>query len=111
MIPWFRDLAVSDRSNKIMRDHISQWINDLKQGRPRPHHEPGTVRRAYAPKTIANLHGLLFSVLQAAVTADPPLRDSNPCAHTRLPKGGRGRRRRGLPRTGGVRTPPRAPQA
>lgn len=86
MIPWFRDLAVSDRSNKITRDHISQWINDLKQGRPGPHHEPGTVRRAYAPKTIANLHGLLFSVLQAAVTADPPLRDSNPCAYTRLPK-------------------------
>ncbi|MEU4199202.1 tyrosine-type recombinase/integrase [Streptomyces sp. NPDC026294] len=87
MIPWFRDLAVSDYPNKITRDHVSQWINDLKEGRPGPHHEPGTVRRAYAPKTIANLHGLLFSILQTAVTADPALRDSNPCAHTRLPKG------------------------
>ncbi|WP_159399836.1 tyrosine-type recombinase/integrase [Streptomyces alboflavus] len=87
MIPWFRDLAVSDHANKITRDHVSQWINDLKEGRPGPHHEPGTARRAYAAKTIANLHGLLFSILQTAVTADPPLRDSNPCAHTRLPRG------------------------
>ncbi|WP_172386294.1 hypothetical protein [Streptomyces sp. MNP-20] len=87
MTPWFRDLAVSDHANKITRDHVSQWINNPKEGRPGPHHEPGTVRRAYAPKTIANLHGLLFSILQTAVTADPPLRDSNPCAHTRLPKG------------------------
>ncbi|MFI0779487.1 hypothetical protein [Streptomyces sp. NPDC021212] len=30
------------------------------------HDEPGTVRRAYASKTVGNLHGLL--------------RDSNPCA-------------------------------
>lgn len=42
MTPWFRDLAVSDRANKITRDHISQWINGLKEGRPGPHHEPGT---------------------------------------------------------------------
>ncbi len=47
----------------------------------------GTKRRAYAAKTIANLHGLLYSILQSAVDADPALRDSNPCAHTKLPKG------------------------
>ncbi|MFH9420719.1 hypothetical protein [Streptomyces sp. NPDC017529] len=87
MIPWSRGLAVSDDANKITRDRVSHWINDFEEGRSGPHHEPGTVRRAYALEAIANLHGLLFSVLQTAVTADPALRDSNPCAHTRLPKG------------------------
>nr|WSZ95868.1 hypothetical protein OH820_09565 [Streptomyces sp. NBC_00857] len=52
-----------------------------------PLHPSGTVRRAYAPKAIANLHGLLFSIFQSAVDADPSPRDSNPCAHTRLSKG------------------------
>ncbi|MER5969478.1 hypothetical protein ABT112_07030 [Streptomyces sp. NPDC002055] len=66
---------------------MSQWILDLHNGRPGPLHPPETARRAYAPKTVANLHGLLFSILQSAVDADPAPRDSNPCAHTRLPKG------------------------
>ncbi|MDJ1130592.1 tyrosine-type recombinase/integrase [Streptomyces iconiensis] len=87
MVPWFRDLTVSEHPSRITRDHVSHWINDLREGRPGPHHEPGTARRAYAPKTISDLHGLLFGILQTAVTADPPLRDSNPCTHTRLPKG------------------------
>lgn len=41
---------------------------------------------AVQPKTIRNLHALLYSVLQEAVTADPPLRASNPAARTRLPR-------------------------
>lgn len=36
--------------------------------------------------TIANLHGLLHSIVQSAADAVPALSDSNPCAHTRLPK-------------------------
>ncbi|WP_326736070.1 tyrosine-type recombinase/integrase [Streptomyces sp. NBC_01022] len=87
MIPWFGDLSVSDRGSRLTRDHISLWILDLQHGRPGPLHPAGTKRRAYAPKTIANLHGLLYSIFQSAVSADPALRDSNPCAHTRLPKG------------------------
>ncbi|MFF9246837.1 tyrosine-type recombinase/integrase [Streptomyces globisporus] len=87
LIPWFGDLSVSDRGPRFTRAHISQWILDLQAGKPGPLHPAGTKRRPYAAKTIANLHGLLFSILQSAVTADPALRDSNPCAHTRLPKG------------------------
>lgn len=87
MIPWFGELSVSDRGSRLTRDHVSQWILDLQTGRPGPLHPAGTKRRAYAPKTIANLHGLLYSIFQSAVSADPALRDSNPCAHTRLPKG------------------------
>ncbi|MFJ2414397.1 tyrosine-type recombinase/integrase [Streptomyces brevispora] len=87
LIPWFGELSVSDRGPRFTRAHISQWILDLQGGKPGPLHPAGAERRPYAAKTIANLHGLLFSILQSAVTADPPLRDSNPCAHTRLPKG------------------------
>jgi integrase len=87
MIPWFGELSVSDRGSRLTRDHVSQWILDLQNGRPGPLHPAGAVRRAYAPKTIANLHGLLYSIFQSAVSADPALRDSNPCSHTRLPKG------------------------
>lgn len=86
MAPWFGEHSVSDRGNRIRREHISRWILDLGEGRPGPLHEPGTKRRAYVPKTIANLHGLLYSILQSAVEADPPLREANPCSHTRLPK-------------------------
>ncbi|MGW1123900.1 tyrosine-type recombinase/integrase [Streptomyces sp. NPDC002526] len=87
MVPWFGQLSVSDRGDKISRDHVSRWILDLQHGEPGPLHPAGTKRRAYAAKTIANLHGLLFSILQSAVDSDPSLRDSNPCAHTKLPKG------------------------
>ncbi|MFJ9058759.1 hypothetical protein [Streptomyces sp. NPDC102409] len=87
LTPWCKELSVSDRGPRFTRAHISQWILDLQDGKPGPLHPAGTERRPYAAKTIANLHGLLFSILQSAVTADPPLRDSNPCAHTRLPKG------------------------
>ncbi|MEU7029609.1 tyrosine-type recombinase/integrase [Streptomyces sp. NPDC046275] len=87
MVPWFGELSVSERGQKLTRDHVSRWILDLQNGRPGLLHPPGTKRRAYAAKTIANLHGLLYSILQSAVEADPALRDSNPCAHTKLPKG------------------------
>ncbi|GAA3162137.1 MULTISPECIES: tyrosine-type recombinase/integrase [Streptomyces] len=86
MLPWFQELTVrGDRETTLGRDHISRWINDLAAGRRGPHHAPGVKRRKYAPKTIRNYHGLLFGVLQAAADAEPPLRTSNPCAHTQLP--------------------------
>ncbi|MFB7930558.1 hypothetical protein ACFC4C_15755 [Streptomyces sp. NPDC056039] len=42
----------------------------IKDGKPRPLHPPGTERRAYARKTIANLHGLLFC-RQGCAARDP----------------------------------------
>ncbi|MFE6737570.1 tyrosine-type recombinase/integrase [Streptomyces tubercidicus] len=89
MIPWFKELTVrGERANTLGRDHISQWVNDLSEGRRGPHHAPGVKRRKYAPKTIRNYHGLLFGILQAAVDAEPSLRTSNPCIHTQLPQDG-----------------------
>ncbi|WP_399925110.1 hypothetical protein [Streptomyces kanamyceticus] len=43
MIPWFGELSVSDRGDKLTRDHVSRWILDLQDGRPGPLHPP--VRR------------------------------------------------------------------
>ncbi|MEW2580154.1 tyrosine-type recombinase/integrase [Streptomyces syringium] len=87
MCPWFQDLTVRDGTDiSIGRDNISRWINDLSNGRRGPHHDPKVKRRKYAAKTVRNLHGLLFGILQSAVQADKPLRTSNPCVHTRLPE-------------------------
>ena len=102
MVPWFGELSVSDRGSRITRDHVSRWILDLQNGRPGPHHPSGTVRRPYAAKTIANLHGLLFSILQSAVDADPRSR-LEPWRTHQAAQGERHGRRRGVPRAGGVR--------
>lgn len=50
--------------------HIRRWVNARDAAGARP-------------KTIANYHGLLFTVLAGAVRAG--LRPGNPCAGTRLP--------------------------
>ncbi|MEU7366616.1 site-specific integrase [Streptomyces hygroscopicus] len=39
-----------------------------------------------SPKTLANLHGLLYAIFQSAVEAQPQLRAANPSARTRLPR-------------------------
>ncbi|MEV8391817.1 MULTISPECIES: site-specific integrase [unclassified Streptomyces] len=86
LVPWFKELSVRQGPGGIGQDEISAWVNDLQNGRPGPHHPPQAKRRALAPKTIRNLHGLLYGVLQATVIAEPPLRTTNPCVHTRLPE-------------------------
>lgn len=48
--------------------------------------DPATwVRKPLSPKTLANVHGMLYAVFQHAVEAQPP-RVGNPCARTRLPR-------------------------
>lgn len=47
---------------------------------------PEWLRAPASPKSIANRHGLLFCIFQAAVEAEPQLRTTNPCARTRLPR-------------------------
>jgi integrase len=83
LVPWFKELSVRQGADGIGHDEISAWVNDLQSGRPGPHHPPQAKRRALAPKTIRNLHGLLYGVLQATVIAEPPLRSTNPWVHTR----------------------------
>jgi integrase len=69
LIPAFGHLRV----NEVQAIHIGVWINELEnEGRK--------------PKTIANFHGLLFQIMEAATRHEPPLRSTNPCKDTRLPR-------------------------
>lgn len=72
MVPAFGDLDVTD-PQAITPKRVAAWVNALQTS-------------GLAHKTIANLHGLLYAILQAAVEAEPQLRTSNPCAKTRLPR-------------------------
>ncbi|MEU6668033.1 hypothetical protein [Streptomyces sp. NPDC046727] len=85
MSPWFKSYSVRDGEGGITREMIQQWVNDLSAGAPAPHDEKDRKPRTkYKPKTVANQHGLLHAVLQAAVDAEPQLRTTNPCSYTRL---------------------------
>lgn len=70
-------------------DTVTAWVRNLEQTMVRkgraPKEGPGKLRRM-SPKTIRNLHGLLFTVLEKAVIAEPPLRLRNPCVLTKLPR-------------------------
>ncbi|GCD94039.1 tyrosine-type recombinase/integrase [Embleya hyalina] len=47
----------------------------------------GTPRiKTVSPKTVRNVHGLLSSILQAAVDHDPQIRTRNPCVGITLPR-------------------------
>ncbi|GAA2137924.1 hypothetical protein GCM10009760_18830 [Kitasatospora kazusensis] len=85
MVPWFRDFSVADGELSITSDAIKLWVNDLGAGRWGPHPPEGArKRRKHRAKTIRDEHGLLSSIMKAAVVAD--LRAANPCDGTRLPR-------------------------
>ncbi|WP_055483150.1 tyrosine-type recombinase/integrase [Sphaerimonospora mesophila] len=85
ILPTFGDLDIRD-GNAIDRSLVRTWVNTLQHGVADPANPKQWLRRPLAPKTIQNLHGILFAILQDAVEADPPLRTSNPAARTRLPR-------------------------
>lgn len=86
----FADLPIDIPS----REHISRWVNTQEagepdptrttRGRPDPERPSDWLHHPAAPKTIANRHGLLFTIFQAAVEAK--LRSDNPCTKTHLPR-------------------------
>jgi integrase len=67
-------------------DHVEDWVRAEEQGLPDPEREGKWLRAPASPKTIANHHGLLYSAVQRALEVDPPIRTTNPCAKTRLPR-------------------------
>lgn len=85
MIEAFGDLDVTD-PRSFDRHVVARWVNALHEGVPDPDDPTLWLKKPKSVKTIANLHGLLYSILQSAVEADPPLRASNPCARTQLPR-------------------------
>lgn len=87
MAPWFKSYSVRDGEGGINREMVQRWVNDLAAGKPAPHDpKDRRPRTQYKPKTVADQHGLLHVILQAAVDAEPRLRATNPCASTRLPR-------------------------
>ncbi|MFE6819405.1 tyrosine-type recombinase/integrase [Streptomyces sp. NPDC057677] len=63
---------------------VGAWVRVLERTMVRKGRGP--YNRKMSPKTIRNLHGLLSSILNEAVQAEPPLRARNPCERTRLPR-------------------------
>lgn len=70
----------------ISADDVQDWVRAQEAGERDPDNPEGWKRRPASPKSIANRHGLLSSIVQAAVEADPPLRSKNACTGTRLPR-------------------------
>jgi integrase len=70
----------------LTADDIQDWVRAQETGEQNPA-EPGTwLRKPAGPKSIANRHGLLSAIVQAAIVAEPPLRSKNCCTGTRLPR-------------------------
>jgi integrase len=70
-------------------DTVAAWVRMLEQAKVHKGQKPkkGEPKwRRMSPKTIRNLHGLLSSIIDRAVKAEPPLRTRNPCEMTHLPR-------------------------
>lgn len=63
---------------------VSRWVNLQEAGIPGPAGDDDWVKRPARAKTLANRHGLLYSLFHAAVQAG--LRTDNPCSGTTLPR-------------------------
>lgn len=70
----------------ITEDDVQDWVR-LKEEGIRDPHTPGKwlITKA-SPKSVRNWHGMMFCVFQAAMDAAQPLRSTNPCAKTKLPR-------------------------
>jgi integrase len=84
-IPFFGDKDICD-AEAITSSDIRRWVNALESGERDKKNKEEWVRKPLSPKTLANLHGTLYSIFQSAVEAQPQLRAANPCARTRLPR-------------------------
>lgn len=82
----FAEADVADPDQLTARQ-VAEWVNWLEAGVKDPGDEAGLrwLRAPKSPKTIANLHGLLYSIMQSAVVGERPIRKYNPCVGTRLP--------------------------
>lgn len=70
----------------VTQDDITDWVRAQEDGLVRVDDPEQWARQPAAPKSIANRHGMLYGIFQAAVEATPPLRAGNPCSKTKLPR-------------------------
>lgn len=77
IVPLLGDLQLGD----VDRLTVTGWIGQLLAGDP---DDPDFNRKPLASKTIRNVHGVLYSLMQAAV--ENRLIRTNPCYRSGLPK-------------------------
>lgn len=70
----------------LSRNDVQDWLRMEQAGERDPDDLSQWKRRPAGPKSIANRHGLLSAIMQAAAEAEPPLRASNCCRGIRLPR-------------------------
>lgn len=70
----------------LTQDDITDWVRAEEAGEPDPATEGKWLRRPADPKSIANRHGLLYCIVQAAIDTTPQLRTTNCCKGTKLPR-------------------------
>lgn len=70
----------------LTADDVKDWVRLEKAGEPDPADPNKWLRKPADPKSIANRHGLLSAIVQAAVDAEPPLRTKNCCRGISLPR-------------------------
>jgi integrase len=85
VFPQLADADLADLDTFSERD-VAAWVNWLEAGVRDPENELAWLRTPKSPKTIANAHGLLYSIAESATRGERPLRRFNPCADTRLPR-------------------------
>ncbi|MFJ9128873.1 tyrosine-type recombinase/integrase [Streptomyces sp. NPDC102340] len=71
----------------VTEDDIALWVASQDAPLLAPDDDTHKVRPKASPKSIANRHGLLYCIFQAAMKKKPePLRADNPCEGTSLPR-------------------------
>lgn len=70
----------------VTQDDVTDWVRAQEDGIRDPDNAKLWLRKKASPKSIANRHGLLFCIFQAALDTEQPLRSTNPCAKTSLPR-------------------------
>lgn len=89
--PTFGDMDVCDPA-QISPEAIGPWITSLLDGEREDPGDPDVppedwpwAREPISPKTVRNIHGLFYTIMDFLVTAEAPKRARNPCAETKLP--------------------------
>lgn len=70
----------------ITQDDVTDWVRAQEDGVRDPNDATLWLRKKASPKSIANRHGLLFCIFQAALETEQPRRTTNPCTKTSLPR-------------------------
>jgi len=83
--PAFAAADVMDLGTFTKRD-VADWINWMDKGVPDPDNERAWLRAPLAPKTVANVHGLLYSAAKSWTEGERPPRSFNPCTDSNLPE-------------------------